>query len=80
MGATDLIKKLRIQPGQRVLVLNAPEGYLDRLGALPEGATASQVAGERGLAVTVGARGVQDEDARCGHCATSWSSRCPRQA
>lgn len=45
MGATDLIKKLRIQAGQRALILNAPEGYIQGLGELPEGATASQVAG-----------------------------------
>ncbi len=34
-----LIKKLQLKPGMRVLVLNAPEGYLDRLTPLPEGAT-----------------------------------------
>ena len=37
MNSTDLIKKLRIQPGQRILVLNAPEGYLSDLSWLPEG-------------------------------------------
>ena len=35
MGATDLIKKLRIQAGQRALILNAPEGYINRLGRAP---------------------------------------------
>ena len=34
-----LVKKLQLKPGMRVLVLNAPEGYLDRLTPLPEGAT-----------------------------------------
>jgi len=30
-----LSKKLQMQPGQRVLVLNAPEGYMAELGPLP---------------------------------------------
>jgi len=34
---TALIKKLRIQPGQRLLILNAPDGYFSTLGQLPEG-------------------------------------------
>ena len=33
-----LIKKLQIKPGMRVMVLNAPEGYVERLASLPEGA------------------------------------------
>ena len=33
----SLIKKLRIQPGQRALILNPPEGYVESLGELPEG-------------------------------------------
>jgi hypothetical protein len=39
MGETPLVKKLGIKPGQRALVLNAPSGYLDQLGTLPEGVT-----------------------------------------
>lgn len=35
---SSLIKKLRIQSGQRMLVLNPPEGYLALLDELPEGA------------------------------------------
>ena len=31
-----MIKKLRIQPGHRALVLNPPEGYVEALGDLPE--------------------------------------------
>lgn len=31
-----LVKKLRIQPGQRILILNAPDDYLPELGPLPE--------------------------------------------
>lgn len=38
MGSA-LTKKLRLQPGQRVLLLNAPRGYLDLLGDLPDGAS-----------------------------------------
>ena len=37
VASTKLLRKLRMQPGQRVLILNAPEGYLDELGPLPEG-------------------------------------------
>lgn len=36
MAETALAKKLLIRPGQRVLVLNAPEGYLGELEPLPE--------------------------------------------
>lgn len=33
---SSLVKKLRIQKGQRVLLLNAPSGYLEMLGELPD--------------------------------------------
>jgi hypothetical protein len=46
MNATDIVKKLRIQAGQRILILNAPEGYLARLEALPEGTVVSLIPGE----------------------------------
>ncbi|MFQ5553542.1 MAG: hypothetical protein ACE5EW_07500 [Thermoplasmata archaeon] len=36
MGSA-LQKKLRVQPELRMLVMNAPEGYLEALGPLPEG-------------------------------------------
>jgi 1-acyl-sn-glycerol-3-phosphate acyltransferase len=39
---SDLARKLRIGPGDQVLVLNPPPGYLDLLAPLPEGATASE--------------------------------------
>ena len=42
MITTNLIKKLRIQPGQRLLILNAPEGYISELGQLLEGAEVKQ--------------------------------------
>jgi hypothetical protein len=37
MTGTQLLNKLRMQPGQQVLILNAPAGYLNELGELPEG-------------------------------------------
>lgn len=37
-----LLKKLRMQPGRRVLILNAPSGYPDELGPLPEGVELAQ--------------------------------------
>jgi hypothetical protein len=42
MKATDLTQKLQIHAGQKLLILNAPEGYLYKLGALPEGVIVSQ--------------------------------------
>lgn len=35
MAQSALSKKLKIKPGQRIAVVDAPEGYLDRLGPLP---------------------------------------------
>ena len=35
---TPLAKKLRIQQVQQVLILNAPEDFIESLGPLPEGA------------------------------------------
>lgn len=37
MADTALAKKLLIRPGNRVLVLNTPEGYRDALEPLPDG-------------------------------------------
>lgn len=37
MGTGTLAGKLRMQPGQRVLIMNAPTGYLEQLGTLPKG-------------------------------------------
>lgn len=37
MPDTSLSKRLAIKPGHRLLVLNAPEGYVDALGELPDG-------------------------------------------
>ncbi|TMC82179.1 MAG: 1-acyl-sn-glycerol-3-phosphate acyltransferase [Chloroflexi bacterium] len=41
MQASELSRKLRIGPGDRCLVFNPPDGYLDRLRPLPEGASAT---------------------------------------
>jgi hypothetical protein len=41
---TPLIKKLLIKPNYTVLLLNAPKGYNDLLGALPEGVTVTDKA------------------------------------
>ena len=37
MGKTTLVGKLRMQPGQRTLIMNAPLGYVEGLDPLPEG-------------------------------------------
>ena len=42
VAPSPLLKKLRIQPDQRLLVLNAPSGYVASLGELPEGAQLSE--------------------------------------
>ncbi len=38
MADTTLTKKLGIKPNYKLLILNAPEGYLEMLSSLPEGA------------------------------------------
>jgi hypothetical protein len=37
MAASPLTKKLLIKPNYSVAILNAPEGYVDSLGELPDG-------------------------------------------
>jgi len=37
MPGTSLAQKLKLKPNQRAAVLNAPDGYLQELGALPAG-------------------------------------------
>lgn len=36
MAETSLIKRLVLKPGYRLKIMNAPEGYLERLHPLPE--------------------------------------------
>lgn len=38
MAESVLVKKLKLKPGQRAAVVNAPERYLKELSPLPEGA------------------------------------------
>lgn len=43
MADNPLLRKMHIKPGQRLLLLNAPDGYLPRLQPLPEGVDLIQV-------------------------------------
>jgi hypothetical protein len=38
MADTSLAEKLQVNPGSKMLIMNAPEGYLAMLDRLPEGA------------------------------------------
>jgi len=40
MVESTLARKLGIKPGYKLLIMNAPEGYMGMLGPLPEGAEA----------------------------------------
>jgi hypothetical protein len=42
MVKATLVKKLRIQPGQRMLILNPPSDFLESLGDLLEGVRVSE--------------------------------------
>ena len=42
MTLSKLVKKLRMQPGQRALMMNVPKGYIASLGELPEGVAVSE--------------------------------------
>jgi hypothetical protein len=46
MADTPLVKKLLIKPNTRIAILNAPEGFREQLGALPEGVAVSEQPGE----------------------------------
>jgi len=39
MANSSLRKKLRLPPGEPILILNPPQGYIESLGELPEGTT-----------------------------------------
>lgn len=41
MPGCPLTKKMGVKPGQKMLVMNAPEGYRELLGRLPEGTALS---------------------------------------
>lgn len=36
MTESSLIKKLLVKPCQRMTIMNPPDGYVDKLGPLPE--------------------------------------------
>ncbi len=42
MAESSLVKKLEMKPGQRMLVMSAPEDYIQKLGVLPEGTELKQ--------------------------------------
>lgn len=42
MKGSALARKLLVRPGQQVLLMNAPEGYMDRLQPLPENASVTE--------------------------------------
>ena len=44
MAENDRSKKMKLQPGQRAAILNAPEGYLAELAPLPDGVELLQTA------------------------------------
>lgn len=53
-SGTPLPKKLGIKPGQRIALLDAPDGFAATLGALPDGITVqSRLAGKQPLDVVV---------------------------
>ena len=39
VSASPLAQKLKLKPGQRIAILNAPAGYVERLAPLPAGVT-----------------------------------------
>lgn len=48
MPETPLIKKLGIKPGQKILILNAPQDYLQQLEILTEAVKLKTTTGEAG--------------------------------
>jgi hypothetical protein len=64
VGSTEsrLVKKLRIKPGDRVWVVNAPDGYLRRLEPLPDGAEIVTAAGGKCEVVHVFVRDTAELD------------------
>ena len=46
MAGPNLVGKLGIKPGHKLLIMNAPEGYRAILGALPEGTELDSNAGQ----------------------------------
>jgi hypothetical protein len=42
MAENGLAKKLKLKPGMKALIINAPEGYIASLDPLPDGITVSE--------------------------------------
>jgi hypothetical protein len=42
MAESALVKKLKLKPGQRAAIVNAPDGYLKELSPLPGGAQVAE--------------------------------------
>ena len=63
MSQRSLSKKLLIKPGYRVLVINAPAGYLTALNPLPEGVTMSETLNGDFDLVQVFVRSIADANA-----------------
>jgi hypothetical protein len=74
MTESPLIKKLGIKPGQKMLILNAPEGYLQALGTLPAGNEAKTAPGGTFDFVQLFVRNKADVD---NHAATAMQSLKP---
>ena len=51
MPDTPLSKKLLIKPGYKLLVLNAPDGYLEMLNPLPDGTEVESKSGYSGAQI-----------------------------
>jgi len=51
MSSAPLAKKLLVRPGSRLLVLNAPDGYLVALALLPDGASVTETPAKAGFDV-----------------------------
>lgn len=49
MSQSSIAKKLLIKPGQKLLILDPPTGYLDELGELPAGVEMSSETEEQQL-------------------------------
>jgi hypothetical protein len=66
MAETSLAKKLNIKPGQRIVVFNAPDGYLEQLQPLPEGTQMATAAapGEQFDVVQLFVKSVSELDAQ----------------
>jgi hypothetical protein len=74
MTESSLIKKLGIKPSQKMLILNAPEGYIQTLGTLPAGNEVKAAAGGAFDFVQLFVRNKADID---NHAATAMQSLKP---